>query len=218
MHFDILVEDQAGKKALDTLVPKIVGSEHTFKIHSYKGIGRVPKNMRDTDDPAKRILLENLPKLLKGYGKTHAGYRDYPAAVVVVCDLDDRCLKTFRDELLAILGQCHPRPNARFCFAVEEGEAWLLGDLAAVTAAYPNARKDVLHSYLNDTICGTWEKLVDAVHPGGSLALSAGGWQVVGGEKSKWAQAISQLIDVETNNSPSFRYFRDALRALATQC
>ncbi len=174
--------------------------------------------MRDTDDPAKRILLENLPKLLKGYGKTHAGYQGYAAAVVVVCDLDNRCLKAFRHELLAILGQCRPQPLARFCFAVEEGEAWLMGDLDAVATAYPDADKIVLNSYVNDSICGTWEKLADAVYAGGSLALSAEGRQVVGEEKSKWAQAISQLIDVETNNSPSFRYFRDALRALATQC
>jgi len=43
MHFEILVEDQSGKKALDILVPKIIGDRHTFKIRAYKGIGRIPK-------------------------------------------------------------------------------------------------------------------------------------------------------------------------------
>ena len=61
MHFEILVEDQSGKKALDILVPKIVGEEHTFKVFPYKGIGRIPRNMRDTQNAAKRILMENLP-------------------------------------------------------------------------------------------------------------------------------------------------------------
>ena len=66
MHFEILVEDQSGKKMLDILVPKIVGNEHTFKVYPYKGIGRIPRNMKDTQNVAKRILLDNLPKLLKG--------------------------------------------------------------------------------------------------------------------------------------------------------
>ena len=43
MHFEILVEDQSGKKALDILVPKIIGDEHTFKVISYKGLGHIPE-------------------------------------------------------------------------------------------------------------------------------------------------------------------------------
>ena len=35
MHFEILVEDQSGKKALDILVPIIIGDEHTFSILPY---------------------------------------------------------------------------------------------------------------------------------------------------------------------------------------
>ncbi len=42
MHFEILVEDLSGKKALDILVPKILGNTHSFVVHSYKGIGRIP--------------------------------------------------------------------------------------------------------------------------------------------------------------------------------
>ena len=35
MHFEILVEDLSGKKALDILIQKIVGSQHTYNIHPY---------------------------------------------------------------------------------------------------------------------------------------------------------------------------------------
>lgn len=45
MHFEILVEDQSGKKTLDILLPKILGGKHTFKVHPYKGIGQIPKNL-----------------------------------------------------------------------------------------------------------------------------------------------------------------------------
>jgi hypothetical protein len=215
MHFEILVEDASGKKALDILVPRIVGAGHTFRVHPYKGIGHIPKNMRDATDPSKRILLTNLPKLLKGYGRTFQGYaKNYPAAVIVVCDLDDKNHDLFLDELNGILESCHPKPEARFCIAVEEGEAWFLGDLPAIVAAYPNAKAHVLAGYVNDSICGTWEWLAEAVYQGGAKGLAKKGWQSVGAEKARWAEDISPRMNVDNNASPSFRSFREELRAL----
>nr|VFJ70950.1 MAG: hypothetical protein BECKFW1821C_GA0114237_102531 [Candidatus Kentron sp. FW] len=216
MHFEILVEDQSGKKALDILVPRIIGDGHTFKVYSYKGIGRIPKDLDKGSDPRKRILLEQLPQLLRGYGKTYPkGKTDYPAAVIVVCDLDDRCLKAFRQELFAVLDACNPRPETRFCIAIEEGEAWFLGDIPAVKSAYPKAKDAVLNTYINDSVCGTWEKLADAVFNGGSGALTKKGSQAIGAEKSRWSEKISPHMDVYNNASPSFVYFRDKLRGLA---
>ena len=216
MHFEILIEDQSGKKALDILIPKIIGQEHTVRVHAYKGIGRIPKNMKDTRNAGKRILLENLPKLLKGYGKTFNSYSSgYSAVVFLVCDLDDKCLKAFRRELLEILDQCNPQPETRFCIAIEEGEAWLLGDLSAIKKAYPRAKDNVLNAYVNDSICGTWEILADAVYPGGSSVLSAKGWQAVGSERSKWAESISPNMDIANNASPSFCYLCNNLKGFA---
>ena len=43
MHLEILVEDQSGKQALDILVPKLIEDTHTFVVHPYRGIGRIPK-------------------------------------------------------------------------------------------------------------------------------------------------------------------------------
>lgn len=215
MHVEILVEDLSGKKMLDILLPKIIGHEHTFIVHPYKGIGRIPKNMSTSSDASKRILLTQLPRLLRGYGQTFANYpSNFKAAVIVVCDLDDKCLKAFRQELFDILAACNPQPETRFCIAIEEGEAWFLGDIQAIKKAYPNAKDAVLKSYDNDAICGTWEKLADAVYKGGSPALAQKGWQVVGSEKSRWAEAISPHMDVENNASPSFQYFRDKLKNL----
>jgi hypothetical protein len=215
MHFEILVEDQSGKKALEILVPKIIGVEHTFRFHLYRGVGHIPKNMKDAKDASNRILLENLPKLLKGYGRTHAERPDYPEAVIVVCDLDEKCQKKFREELLKILNACNPKPETRFCFAIEEAEAWLLGDRTAIKKAYPRAKAAVLDTYDHDSICGTWEKLADAIYPGGARALSVKGWQVIGAEKSRWAEAIAPKMNVNGNQSPSFCYFLQMLLELA---
>jgi hypothetical protein len=215
MHLEILVEDLSGKKALDILVPRILGGQDTFRVHAYKGVGRIPKNMKDAADPSKRILLTNLPKLLKGYGRTFQAYSSgYRAAVILVCDLDEKNLMGFLGELNAILNACHPKPEAHFCIAIEEGEAWFMGDIRAVKLAYPAADDDVLSSYVNDSICGTWEKLADAVYPGGARVLSRKGWQTVGAEKTRWAEDISPRMDVENNASPSFCFFRDEIRSL----
>ena len=215
MHFDILVEDASGKKMLDILLPKIVGDQHTFRVNGYKGIGRIPKKLTSGAVARNRLLLDQLPKLLRGYGRAYAGYpANHPAAVVLVCDLDEKCLKTFRQQLFTVLNACNPRPETRFCIAIEEGEAWLLGDVPAIRAAYPRLKDNVLSGYKNDSICGTWEVLADAVYTGGSSALKKQLWWSVGREKSAWSERIAPLMDVDNNASPSFRYFREKLREL----
>ena len=211
MHFEILVEDQSGKRALDKLLPKIIAGSHTFNIIDFRGIGHIPKCLTSSTNIRTRLLLNQLPALLRAYGKR---YVNCSAAVIVVCDLDNNCLKTFRQELFAVLHACNPKLDTRFCIAIEEGEAWLLGDIPAIKAAYPQARDAVLSGYINDSICGTWEILADTVFPGGSRALKRKGGQAVGKEKSEWATKIPPLMDVENNASPSFQYFRGKLRAL----
>lgn len=219
MHFEILVEDISGKTALEIIVPKIISTEqHTFNIHSYKGIGhKVPKDLKSTSDAKKRILLDLLPKIVQGWGKTLSDYPYYSFVLIVICDLDNRCLSTFRRELLDLVDKCTPKPKTQFCIAIEEGEAWYLGDLAAVREAYPRAKESVLKGYTNDSICGTWEKLADAVFSGGKEKLSKQGWQAIGLEKTNWANNIAPHMDVDNNLSPSFRYFRDKLRDLTSQ-
>lgn len=216
MHFEVLVEGASDKKALQILIPKIIGSQDTCDIRSYRGRGDIPRNLTDAVSARNKLLLNNLPGKLRAYGKTYAGYpANYRAVVVLVCDLDKKCLKAFRQELLDVLDSCNPKPETRFCIAIEEGEAWLLGDMPAIKAAYPKAKDHILNRYENDSICDTWEWLADAVFAGGSEKLEARGWQTVGREKSEWAEKIAPHMDVDANKSPSFCYFRDKMRELA---
>jgi hypothetical protein len=203
---------------LDILVPKIVGNANTFIVHAYKGIGHIPKRMTNPRDASKRILLENLPKLLKGYGKTFAGYSpDYLCAVVVVCDLDDKCLKEFRQALLEILDSCYPKPLTRFCIAVEESEAWLLGDLEAVISAYPNADQTILVAYRNDSICGTWETLARAIYGKKYFISPRKRQKNIVATKSIWAEDIAPNMNIMSNLSPSFCYFVRKMQELMSQ-
>jgi hypothetical protein len=213
MHFEVLVEDQSGKKALENLIPKIIGHEqHTLMFRAYKGIGHIPKNLKAASEAKRQTLLGKLLPMLKVYGKSFSAYQ---AAVIVVCDLDKKDKETFLNDLLSILHACDPEPNTRFCLAIEEGEAWLLGDIAAIKAAYPRAKDSVLHRYVNDSICGTWELLADAVYPGGCKALTAKGSRAVGAEKLQWAEKIPPHMVASRNASPSFEYFRTQLLELS---
>ena len=215
MHFEVLVEDQSGKKALDILVPKIIDDQHTFRVIEYRGIGRIPRNLKSGVEANKRILLDRLPSLLRGYGKTFADYPpNYPAAVILVCDLDDKCLKTFRQNLFSVLNACNPKPETRFCIAIEEGEAWLLGDIPAIKATYPKAKDDVLSRYKNDAICGTWEILADAAYQGGANELKKKGRIAIGKEKWRWAELIAPHMNIDNNASPSFCYFQKKIQEL----
>lgn len=215
MHFEVLVEDASGELLLRSVLPKILGqlgNPHTWRTHPYKGIGRVPKDLRGKTDPAKRILLDRLPKILAGYGKS---LRGSDAAVVVIVDLDDRDCAGFKHELLHTLTRCRPKPRVLFRIAIEEMEAWLLGDKNAILKEFPRAKANILDSYHQDSICGTWEILADAVFPGGAARLKAEGYPRIGDEKCKWASHIGRHVDIESNRSPSLRVLRSGLLKLS---
>ena len=215
MHFEVLVEDQSGGIALDVVLEKILGANgqpHSWRLHPYKGIGRIPANLHAVPNPRKRLLLNHLPRLLRGYGRSLQPGHD---CVLVVVDLDSQDCVRFKRELLGVLQTCNPRPTTLFRIAIEEGEAWLLGDRDAVKAAYPNVKDAVLNRYSQDSICGTWEVLADAVHPGGAAPLKAAGYPTAGRAKCDWARKIAPHMDMGRNRSKSFQVFRDGVRRLA---
>ena len=203
-----MVEDISGRTALAAILPRFQLSDATYKIHAYRGIGRVPRGLVPGSDPQKRILLDQLPRLITGYGKTFANDpEDYIRFVVVVCDLDSRHREEFETEVLGAIAACDPRPVTLLCLSIEEGEAWLLGDVDAVTGAYPQASRPKLLEYVPDSICGTWEFMADLLERGGSAGLKQRGYSEIGQAKSRWAATIGPLIDSERNRSPSFREF-----------
>jgi len=212
MHIEILVEDSSGAKLLDSVLPKLLGEQanpHSWRVIAYKGIGRIPKNLNAGADPAKRILLDQLPRLLQGYGRTPG-----IDAVVVVLDTDRRNCVDFLAEIKALATSCNPVPNTLFRLAIEEVEAWYLGDRQALTDAYPRAKAEVLNRYVQDSACDTWELLADALYPRGSAAIKKAGWPLPGQVKHEWAEKIGPLLEPDRNVSPSFGKLRDGLRRL----
>lgn len=213
MHIEVLVEDSSGERLISALLPKILGAHgtpHTWRLHAYKGIGRIPKGLKPGTDPAKRILLDQLPRLLAGYAKVPAGID----AIVIVLDNDNRECGQFLQELNAIAQRSKGSFVTLFRLAIEEIEAWYLGDREALLKAYPHAKKDVLERYQQDHACGTWELLADAIYPGGASTIKKKGWPLPGQIKHEWAERIGPLLEIERNASPSFAKLVNGLRRL----
>lgn len=205
MHFIFLIEDQSGKHMLDGLKGKMLSKDDSCEIHHYRGVGHLPANL--VKGSAKsQCLLDNLPRLLRGMRKA---FKQCPHHFVVICDLDRNQKADFLQKLEDVAVQCQVDAETSICLAIEEGEAWLLGDRQAVLEAYPDAKLAVLNKYVQDSICGTWEVLADAIYPGGRKELKK---LNPGALKCEWAQRIAPKMDIERNVSPSFRHFVEQVR------
>ncbi|GHT36296.1 hypothetical protein FACS189427_07640 [Planctomycetales bacterium] len=205
-----LVEDISGEIMLKIILDKIGLKAGCYEIHHYKGIGRIPKNLKKTDsDPKKRQLLSQLPRLLTGFTNR---YQSVDYAMFVLCDLDERCFKEFRQELLKVAHNCKSQARTHFIISVKEMEAWFLGDFDAIKKIYPLAKQKKKYKESNH---GNWETLADAIKKGWSKDLhkqkETEGYYVVGKLKNQWAKEISPHLDVERNQSPCFCYFREKI-------
>lgn len=174
-----------------------------YECHPFHGIGGFPhKNTVSEIKTGK--LLQDLGIYLKGFDKKLQGIS---ATIFVVVDNDDREKEQFHTQLEKIASEQSISTDHVFCIAIEEMEAWLLGDRQALKAAYPRAKDNILKAYVQDSICGTWECLADAVYKGGCKALRKCPYNVIGKAKAEWAENIGKFMVPERNASPSFQYF-----------
>lgn len=211
MHIEVLVEDSSGAALMKHLMPKLLGEaagEHRWRIHDFKGVGRIPKNLTLQSDARIKTLLDKLPRMLEGYGRS--GYE----AVLVLVDTDRHDASAFRQDLEQLLEQCPNAPRTVFGLATEEIEAWYFGDRTALIEAYPRADRNVLNNYQQDAVCGTWEMLADALVKGGAAALKKQGFHKAGEFKHDCANRIGPLMDVARNQSPSFCNTRQGVNDL----
>lgn len=212
MHIDFLIEDTSCKILINSLLCRLIDvSSHTYNLLSYHGIGQLPSNITSALTAKSTMLLNDLPRMLRALSRSRQGVS---SAVVVIVDLDKRNQQEFEADLRQTLSKIANPPKTVFCLAIEEAEAWLLGDINAIKKAYPRAKNSILRSYVNDSICDTWELMADAIYKGGAKALKEEPYFTIGEEKCKWAENIAPYMDIDNNQSPSFQFFRDSMRAL----
>ncbi|SJN56523.1 hypothetical protein VR7878_01818 [Vibrio ruber DSM 16370] len=210
MHFEILVEGKTELTALSILMPKIVGAygePHTWKIHKHRGVGQLPADPQLRPNARDMTLLHQLPAKLRAYAKII----DEQRVVVVLLDLDDKNSAEFLQQLESLLNYCQTPFEARFQFAIEELEAWYLGDVAALQKFNPKIKSQVLEQYQQDSICGTWEKLAEADEP--TVLNNKKRSTLVMDKKKEWAKKIPLYMEVIDNKSPSFQDFVRCLQS-----
>ena len=206
VHLEVLVEEYSAEVTLKALLPKLLPEQITFEIRTFRG---------------KRDLLKKLPDRLKGY---HS-WMPENWRIVVLCDRDeDDCYK-LKEELAdlaknsGLTAKSSPDGD-RFIvlnrIAIEELEAWFLGDPEAIAQAYPKIRKTYIaqERYRNpdDIRGGTWEAL--------EKLLQGKGYHSGGLNKIQAARDIAPHLQPENNRSRSFQIFCAGVRLLAepTDC
>ena len=133
MHFQFLIEDQSSAVLIEIIMEKISSKNEgiTFNCKFFKGIGGFTKKNTVKETKSGK-LLNDLATYLRGFNKS---LQNIPAVIIVVLDNDTRNTKAFLAELTRVAQQNMIYMDHVFCIAVEEVEAWLLGDEEAVVSA-----------------------------------------------------------------------------------
>ncbi|MFN0036429.1 MAG: DUF4276 family protein [Saprospiraceae bacterium] len=197
MHLELLLEERSAEAALQNILPAIAPS-CSFKTHVFEG---------------KHNLLRRLPNILSGY-KSWIGAE---SKVIVLVDRDNDDCKKLKNDLNDIAEKAGLRIKSRDAdfqvinrIAVEELEAWFIGDPNAVREAYPKVSKNFerTQKFRNpDAVAGgtgeAFEKL-----------LQRAGYYPTGMPKIEVARNISIHMNPEKNNSQSFKTFVDSVTSL----
>lgn len=213
-YIEILVEDKSGKILLEKIMEKYTKEKKMmgYRIHSFKGIGRIPLKIQKISQIKTRSLLTDLPAYLKGMDSSLKNMQGRKA-IFVILDADQEDCGVLKRRLVQMYEELELSIQVFFCLAIEEIEAWLLGDSEALLTAYPMAKRQILQKYVQDSVIGTWECLADIVYKGGFQALkrNAPSYHEIGIFKCECAQNIGDLLNIRKNNSQSFNYFINKL-------
>jgi len=202
MQIEVLVEEPSAEAALKKLLPKI--------------LGRTRARIRNLG--SKSQLLRKLPSRLAAYRNRIAKGEDLRVVVLVDRDNDDCMALKANLEAMAsrsgLLTKSAPGRGGSFHvvnrIAVEELEAWFIGDPEALRAAFTslpriNPRKGIFRN--PDNIRGgTWESLHRFFRSHGIYRSSY--------PKIEAARKIAEKLSPDRNNSVSFQAFRRGLESL----
>jgi hypothetical protein len=202
MHLEVMVEEPSAEAALENLLPRLLPEGVSYQVHLF---------------PGKPALLSRLPNRLKAY----RGVPPRSISIVVLVDEDRQDCRNLKATLETAAAEAglttKSAAGPRGCFqvlnrvAVEELEAWFLGDVQAIVAAYPRVAPTLgrRRGYRDpDHVAGgTWEAL--------ERVLKRAGYYPGGLPKIEVARRISEHMDPARNLSHSFGVFRSGLVSLA---
>jgi hypothetical protein len=204
MRIHILVEGPSEEAFLEKWLPRFLPSQHSYKIIPHRGKGKLPGDPARKPDPRRQGLLDQLPAKLRAYGRE---FRSETDRILVLVDLDhDDCIE-LKKRMIDLFNFCTPPPVALFRIAIEETEAFYLGDKTAIRNAYPKANLSRMDRYVQDGICDTWELFRDVI---GETSE----------DKVEWAKTMGTHLatawrGTRANKSNSFCQFCEGLLRLA---
>jgi hypothetical protein len=203
MHIEMLVEEPSAEAFFRGFLPRILPENATCEIIVFQG---------------KNHLLANLRSRLLGY----AAWIPEDFKIVVLLDEDrEDCAqlkaRMEREATLAGLMTKSRSRNGTFTvlnrIAVEELEAWFLGDAEGLYSAYPRVPPSLgsKSRFRNpDAISGgTWEAL--------ERVLQSSGYFKGGLRKIELARTMASHLEPERNRSQSFRVFLQSIQTLCQQ-
>jgi hypothetical protein len=214
MHFEVLTEDRSGGIVVETLMKRLLSDvvpSFTISIRPHRGKGESPKNWYQQPVKNASGLLDLLPAKLRAYDRVYAGTE---FILVVIMDSDTLSPDAVQLLLHSMCRKFAPSLPYVIGICVEETEAWLMADEQALLEAYPDADMPVFKEYIQDSVCGTWEKLCEVLLHEKAAGLIRIGYPAIGQYKQEWAQNISNCMDPKRNISPSFiRFSRELIYA-----
>ena len=209
MLVEILSEDKSGAVVVERLTERIAeyeGVDCEVNVHPHRGCGSLPKDMTAKPPRFASSLLDLLPSELRAYNKVYSG-KDL--ILVIAMDSDDNDPQQLRQEIYSCASKFAPDIRSVVGISTEEIEAWMLGDKAAIIDAYPDCKSEVIDSYEQDSVCGTWEVLCRAISENAEELIDIG-YPAIGHYKALWAENISRYMLPQKNVSPSFNTFKMA--------
>lgn len=141
IYIEFLIEDKSGHILVEQIMQKYIVNKKNieYKIHSFKGIGKIPPDINKTSKIKTKRLLTDLPMYLKGMSRTLERTPGKKAIFVILDSDDDNCA-VLKKNLVKIYEELELSIQVFFCIAIEETEAWLLGDSKALLYAYPKLK------------------------------------------------------------------------------
>jgi hypothetical protein len=201
MQVYFLLEEESAQAALRVLLPQLLPAHCTPRFRVFEGC---------------HDLLKQLTTILRGYKRRleQPGQQDLRVVVLVDADgIAERRMRELEQAATAAGLRTYAQGAGQQPFyvvntlAVQELEAWFLGDRPAVQAAYPRVRPQHFGGLPDnpDTVAEAWETLLRVLQQADPKATKA---------KVRWAETIAPHLDIERNSSPSFQRFRQCLASL----
>ncbi len=198
-RLEILVEEPSMEAVLREIMPRILNGRAQCK----------PINMR-----SKGNLLKKLPERLRAYRKRIENGENLKIIVLVDQDNDDceqlkqRLENIAREAGLVTKASANAHNDFQVVtrIVIEELEAWFMGDVEALKAAFTSLRRaNFPGNFNNPDNGGTWERLHRFLKRHNIYRKSY--------PKIEAARRIAKHMDPESNRSRSFQSFMQGVEA-----